>query len=103
MKIDYEDRVTKIADYIIENSCTIRKASQHFNLSKTYVHHELTKRLPTVNSGLFREVQMVLNQNKSERHIRGGIATQMKYERLRDKENAANGVHAPVNGKLTVK
>ena len=80
---DYiEERTVELADYIIENRCTVRKAASVFGISKSTVHKDLTERLVTINKGLASKVRDVLDENKSERHIRGGMATKMKYKKL---------------------
>ncbi len=65
--------------YIIENRATVRSAAKQFGVSKSTVHKDLTERLPHVNPGLYRQVRVLLDQNKAERHIRGGLATRRKY------------------------
>ena len=80
-----EERVIAFANYIIENNATVRQTAKKFNLSKSTVHKDVSERLRTINEGLYEKVKLVLEQNKSERHIRGGMATKSKYERLRKK------------------
>jgi putative DeoR family transcriptional regulator (stage III sporulation protein D) len=74
-----EERACDLAVYIIENRATVRSAAKQFGVSKSTVHKDLTERLPHVNPGLFRQVRVLLDQNKAERHIRGGLATRRKY------------------------
>ena len=74
-----EERACDLAVYIIENKATVRAAAKQFGVSKSTVHKDLTERLPHVNPGLFRQVRVLLDQNKAERHIRGGLATRRKY------------------------
>ena len=69
----------EIARYIIENNTTVRQAAKQFGISKSTVHKDVTERLLQVNAGLASEVRKVLDVNKSERHIRGGLATKEKY------------------------
>ncbi len=76
-----EKRACDLAVYIIENRTTIRKAAQAFGISKSTVHKDLTHRLPRCNHGLYLQVKKVLEVNKAERHIRGGLATKQKYGR----------------------
>ena len=78
-----EERAVGLAQYIIENNATVRQTAKKFNISKSTVHKDVSERLRTINEGLYGEVKLVLEQNKSERHIRGGLATKNKYERLR--------------------
>ncbi len=80
MKKDYiEERVISVAKYIITTGSTIRKAAKEFGVSKSTIHKDILERLPKINSQIHREVQGVVNINKSERHVRGGIATKLKY------------------------
>ena len=72
--------------YIIENKATVRAAAKAFGVSKSTVHKDLTERLPHVNPGLFRQVRVLLDLNKAERHIRGGLATKRKYRGGEDTE-----------------
>ncbi|MGI6404228.1 MAG: sporulation transcriptional regulator SpoIIID [Oscillospiraceae bacterium] len=80
-----EERVIAFANYIIEHNATVRQTAKKFNLSKSTVHKDVSERLKTINEDLYDKVKLVLEQNKSERHIRGGMATKNKYERLRKK------------------
>lgn len=75
-----EERAQELALYIIENKTTVRAAAGRFGISKSTVHKDLSERLPTINQGLYRQVKEILNENKAERHIRGGIATRKKYK-----------------------
>ena len=74
-----EERAMEIARYIIDNNTTVRQAAKHFGISKSTVHKDVTERLAQINSGLASEVRKVLDVNKQERHIRGGLATKEKY------------------------
>ena len=77
---DYiEERAVKCAEHIIATGCTVRACSAHFCISKSTVHKDVSERLKYINEELFEKVQKVLAFNLSERHIRGGIATQKKY------------------------
>lgn len=78
-----EERAVSLAHYIIENNATVRQTAKKFNISKSTVHKDVSERLRTINEGLYSDVKRILEQNKSERHIRGGMATKTKYERLR--------------------
>ena len=82
MHTNIEERACDLAVYIIENKTTVRKAAKHFGISKSTVHKDLTERLRTVNPALYSEVRQVLDLNKAERHIRGGMATKRKYKRI---------------------
>ena len=77
-----EERTVELARYIIENRCTVRKAAGVFGISKSTVHKDLTERLISINKILASKVRDVLDENKSERHIRGGMATKMKYKKV---------------------
>jgi putative DeoR family transcriptional regulator (stage III sporulation protein D) len=77
---NYEQRACNLAVYIIENRATIRAAASHFGISKSTVHKDLTDRLDFCNHQLYLQVKQVLDVNKAERHIRGGIATRNKYK-----------------------
>lgn len=77
---DYiEERAMAVACYIIEHNATVRQAAKQFGISKSTVHKDITERLEQINPGLAREARKVLDVNKSERHIRGGLATREKY------------------------
>lgn len=79
MKDYIEERAMKIATYIIENNATVRQTAKRFGVSKSTVHKDVTDRLIRVNPNLAKEARKVLDINKSERHIRGGMATKEKY------------------------
>lgn len=79
-----EERAITFAHYIIENNTTVRAAAKEFHISKSTVHKDVTERLRHINPTLSEEVKVVLEQNKLERHIRGGIATREKYARLKE-------------------
>ncbi|MBQ8319580.1 MAG: sporulation transcriptional regulator SpoIIID [Clostridia bacterium] len=74
-----EERAKKCAEYIIATGCTVRACSAHFSISKSTVHKDVTERLRFVDEELYERVRQVLDLNLSERHIRGGKATQKKY------------------------
>ena len=80
MQSSLEERACDLAVYIIENRATVRAAAKQFGVSKSTVHKDLTERLPHVNPGLYRQVRVLLDLNKAERHIRGGLATRRKYK-----------------------
>ena len=79
MKDYIEERVLCIEDYIIENGTTVREAAKKFRISKSTVHKDVTERLLSINPSLAAEVRKILDLNKQERHIRGGLATKEKY------------------------
>ena len=74
-----EERAERLAQYIIENRTTVRAAAQKFGISNSTVHKDLSERLPQFNRALYTQVKEVLEVNKAQRHIRGGIATRKKY------------------------
>lgn len=80
LRTNIEQRSCDLAAYIIENQSTVRAAAARFGVSKSTVHKDLTERLPHVNPGLYRQVRALLDLNKAERHIRGGMATRRKYK-----------------------
>ena len=80
MRTNIEERAVSLARYIIENRTTVRSAAKKFGVSKSTVHKDLSERLPAINRSLYRQVKEILNENKAERHIRGGIATRKKYK-----------------------
>ena len=75
-----EERAERLALYIIEKQSTVRAAAQRFGISKSTVHKDISERLPQFNRALYLQVKEVLDLNKAERHIRGGIATRRKYK-----------------------
>ena len=74
-----EERAQQLALYIIEEKTTVRAAAKKFGISKSTVHKDLTERLPVFNRTLYLQAKQVLEENKAQRHIRGGIATRRKY------------------------
>ena len=74
-----ERRACRLAVYIIETGATVRTAAKHFGISKSTVHKDLSQRLPLYSRCLYLQVRKVLDQNKAQRHIRGGMATKNKY------------------------
>ena len=75
-----EERAQRLAQYIIENRTTVRAAAQKFGISKSTVHKDISERLPQFNRVLYLQVKEVLDENKAQRHIRGGLATRRKYK-----------------------
>ena len=82
MKGNIEERACGLAQYIIENNTTVRGAARKFGISKSTVHKDIQDRLPTFNRPLYLQVKQVLDENKAQRHIRGGLATRKKYKGL---------------------
>lgn len=79
MKGNIEERACKLAAYIIENGATVRSAARKFGISKSTVHKDITDRVEKIDPELAKSVRRVLEVNKAERHIRGGMATKEKY------------------------
>ena len=86
MKDYIEQRAVELAHYITDNNTTVRGAAKVFNVSKSTVHKDVHERLIKINPRLYSEVQKVLEVNKAERHIRGGLATQAKYRTKKEKD-----------------
>ena len=78
-----EDRACELAVYIIETGATVRTAAKHFGVSKSTVHKDLSQRLPQYNKRLYGQVRQILDKNKAQRHIRGGMATRKKYQQVK--------------------
>lgn len=80
MKEYIEERAVQIANYIIDENATVRQTAKKFGISKSTVHKDVTDRLTHINPALAAQARVVLDINKAERHIRGGLATKEKYE-----------------------
>ena len=80
MKDYIEKRAVELAQYIVENNATVRKTAKIFNISKSTVHKDVAERLSHINPPLASRARVVLDINKADRHIRGGMATKEKYE-----------------------
>ena len=85
MKGDPEQRALLLGEYIVEHGATVRAAARAFGCSKSTVHKDVTERLLEINPGLASEVKEVLENNKAERHLRGGMATREKYKSAKEK------------------
>lgn len=81
-----EEWAIVVAKYILEKNTTVRQTAKTFGVSKSTIHKDVTERLEEINPTLAKEVKMVLEKNKSERHIRGGMATKLKYEKETKKD-----------------
>lgn len=79
-----QERCVSLGKYIVDNGATVRSTAKVFGISKSTVHQDITVRLEKVNPALQKQVKEVLDKNKKERHIRGGLATKEKYIRLRE-------------------
>ena len=74
------ERACQLAVYMIDNRATVRAAAKKFGISKSTVHKDLSQRLPQYNQALYEQVKVILDTNKAQRHIRGGLATRKKYK-----------------------
>ncbi len=83
MFYECDERARELGQYIIQNNATVRQAAAVFKISKSTVHKDVSQRLFYIDRGLYHKVKAVLDQNLKERHIRGGIATKKKYERMK--------------------
>ncbi len=86
-----EERAVMVAEYIVEKNATVRQAAKTFGISKSTVHKDITDRLGAVNKTLAEQAREVLDRNKSERHIRGGMATKKMYDSKRRKTGDEDG------------
>lgn len=86
MKDYIEERVLALAEYIISTNSTVRAAAKRFKVSKSTVHKDVTERLQEISPSLAAQVKAVLDVNKAERHIRGGLATREKYNHIKEDE-----------------
>ena len=84
MKGNAWERAVKLGEYIAESKNTVRQTAAKFGISKSTVHKDVTERLKHINPSLYREVRLILEQNKQERHWRGGEATRQKYMQKRE-------------------
>lgn len=82
--ISIDERAIELAHYIIDSKDTVRGAAKKFEISKSTVHKDVSERLKKINPSLAREVRIILDENKAERHIRGGMATKLKYSHLKE-------------------
>lgn len=83
MKGIVEERAVELGEYIIENKATVRAAAKKFGVSKSTVHKDVSQRLKYIDPQLYGKVKVILEFNKAQRHIRGGIATRLKYKKTR--------------------
>ena len=82
--ISIDERAINLAQYIIDSKDTVRGAAKKFGISKSTVHKDVSERLKKINPILAKEVRIILDENKAERHIRGGMATKLKYSHLKE-------------------
>ena len=86
MMQDIHDRACQLAVYMIETGGTVRSAAQKFGISKSTVHKDLSQRLRQYNPALYHQVKQLMDENKAQRHIRGGMATREKYRKENSRE-----------------
>ena len=79
VNMDIEERTRELAAYVLEHQCTVRAAAERFGVSKSTVHKDMSERLEHIDRSLWLRVRALLERNKAERHIRGGLATRRKY------------------------
>ena len=84
--ISIEERAIRLAQYIIDSKDTVRGAAKKFGISKSTVHKDVSERLKKINPKLAKEVRIILDENKAERHLRGGMATKLKYSHLKEEK-----------------
>ncbi len=82
-----EERAVELAEYIIDHNATVRSAAAVFGVSKSTVHKDVSQRLKSVSPALYERCRLVLDNNKSQRHIRGGLATREKYADIRARKS----------------
>ena len=82
--ISIEDRAIDLAHYIIDSKDTVRGAAKKFGISKSTVHKDVSERLKKINPSLAKDVRVILDENKAQRHMRGGMATNLKYSKLKE-------------------
>ena len=80
-----KERAEILAEYVIENGATVRQTAARFGVSKSTVHKDITERLPQINDLVAARVRQILDNNKAERHLRGGEATRRKYQGMRER------------------
>ena len=85
--ISIDERAIDLAHYIIDSKDTVRGAAKKFGISKSTVHKDVSERLKKINPSLAKEVRIILDENKAERHMRGGMATKLKYSKLKEKNS----------------
>lgn len=84
--ISIEDRAINLAHYIIDSKDTVRGAAKKFGISKSTVHKDVSERLKKINPSLAKQVRIILDENKAERHMRGGMATKLKYSHKKENQ-----------------
>lgn len=95
MKREISLRVTGAARHILDSGATVRQCAEKFGVSKTTIHKDVRERLPRLDPALFEQVSEVLEKNRRERHLRGGMATRRKYQARREALSGAEGTPPP--------
>ena len=98
MKGIVEERAVELAEYIVENKTTVRAAAKQFGVSKSTVHMDVARRLRSLNPQLYSEVREILDINKAQRHIRGGLATREKYKSMKEEIKKCKDPEAYIRG-----
>lgn len=80
---EFQERSIILGEYIVKNKATVRHTAKQFGISKSTVHKDVSEKLKTISPALYKQVKQVLDENKAQRHIRGGLATKHKYEEQR--------------------
>lgn len=91
-----EVRAVELGEFIVASGATVRRAARQFGISKSTVHKDVSERLKTIDPQLHRKVKAVLERNKAQRHIRGGMATRQKYSEARQRRRAAQAAERSV-------
>lgn len=89
-----EERAVRLGEYIAEHGATVRSTARVFGISKSTVHKDISTKLPALQPALYEEVKAIIEKNKQERHIRGGMATKRKYEARRSSADSPYRQHA---------
>lgn len=89
---ELQERAVILGRYIVENNVTVRACAKEFGISKSTVHKDVTQNLMTLQPNLYNAVKQVLDKNKRERHIRGGLATKLKYQKLKELKQNQNSI-----------
>ena len=92
-----DDRAVQLGSYIAEHGATVRQTAAVFGISKSTVHKDITARLPHLHAGLYAQVRDIIEKNKQERHIRGGLATKRKYALRRSRSGTLHGTGHPLS------
>lgn len=86
------EKIVRVATYISETGCTVRQAASRFKVSKSTIHKDMTRDLKYIDSELYYQVKKVLEKNKIERNMRGGLATRERYYKIRESKKTKNDI-----------